>query len=297
MPDSARERYRRAALRLPQRGGGERTGHAAMFAAGEVVSFEPFLEGGGFPRGFLEFAHRTLGCDAPAEVLHICSGSVRAPYSVDRRLSVRPAVVADARALPFRNESFRWAIADPPYSRTWAKVLYGIPTRQYPTPGGIVREACRVLHPGGRLGLLHYQVPLYAIADLRMVGVWGITLGPGSSIRAWTVLEKVPSQAQLTYALEAGQPLDKAPVAIVPGAAAPDETSPHGRPYGPPDETSLHGRCACGCGRPLTSSATGRPRRFATAACREAARLRRERGLPEDLPRSTPGGRRRLDRR
>ncbi len=46
MPDSARERYRRAALRLPQRGGGERTGHAAMFAAGEVVSFEPFTDHG-----------------------------------------------------------------------------------------------------------------------------------------------------------------------------------------------------------------------------------------------------------
>jgi SAM-dependent methyltransferase len=155
-----------------------------MFRVSEVVDFGVFEDGGGFPTGFLEFAYRTLGCDQPDRVLHVCSGSVRGPFTVDVRTSVRPAVRALAQALPFLDGSFRWVIADPPYSRTWAKVLYGITVRKYPTPGAIVREALRVLEPGGRLGLLHYMVP-------------GITVGPGSTIRCWTVLEKRAPQLAL----------------------------------------------------------------------------------------------------
>jgi hypothetical protein len=53
----------------------------------------------------------------------------------------------------------------------------------------------RVLARGGRLGLLHYMVPPYSTATARLIGVWGITIGPGSTIRAWTVLEKVAAPA------------------------------------------------------------------------------------------------------
>ena len=53
----------------------------------------------------------------------------------------------------------------------------------------------------------------------------------------------------------------------------------------PPDETRE--RCCAQCSRPLPPQPAnaGRPRRFCGALCREAARLRRVRGVPEDLPR------------
>jgi hypothetical protein len=213
VPDSARERFRRAAAGEPRyptdrrmdsgnrlsepRHSGRRTGHAAMWRLSEVVDLQPFDEGGGFPVGFLPFAYRTLACDQPDRVLHVCSGSVRGPFTVDRRPAVRPAVVAATRQLPFLDGSFRWVIADPPYSRTWAKWLYGVTARQYPTPGGIVAEAMRVLQPGGRLGLLHTMMPPYPVRIARLVGAWGITIGPGSTIRCWTVLEKRAAQLEL----------------------------------------------------------------------------------------------------
>jgi hypothetical protein len=48
------------------------------------------------------------------------------------------------------------------------------------------------------------------------------------------------------------------------------------------------------CGATLPHQQIGRSRRFCSAACREAARLRRMQGLPEWAPRVKPGGRRRL---
>lgn len=46
------------------------------------------------------------------------------------------------------------------------------------------------------------------------------------------------------------------------------------------------------CGATLPRQQIGRSRRFCSAACREAARLRRMQGLPEWAPRVKPGGRR-----
>ena len=48
------------------------------------------------------------------------------------------------------------------------------------------------------------------------------------------------------------------------------------------------------CGATLPRQQIGRSRQFCSAACREAARLRRMQGLPEWAPRVKPGGRRRL---
>ncbi len=310
MPDSARERYRRAAAGKPDhRGRGRRTGHAAMFRLDQVVELGDFAEGGGFPARFLtDVAYPTLGVTDPAQVLHICSGSVRAPFSVDRRASVRPAVVADARALPFLAGSFDWAIADPPYSREWARTLYGISARQYPTPGGIVEEALRALRPGGRLGLLHYMVPPYSTANARLVGVWGITIGPGSTIRAWSVLEKLaepspelragPPYGGPAYAGQAPAPagaLSGRPLLQVlddelgeldrvrqlepseAGAELVGVTEPGTAGRTPTLAVGVPSRpCACDCGELVAQPRTGRPRLYVAPAHRQRAYRRRQ---------------------
>ena len=52
-----------------------------------------------------------------------------------------------------------------------------------------MKEACRLLKPGGRVGLLHFQVPMVR-KPLRIIEVRGITTGLGYAIRAFTIMEK-----------------------------------------------------------------------------------------------------------
>jgi len=169
--------------------GSKGEGHPVMFGDPKpTVHFDPFPDGGGYPFRFLEWAFAMMGVDSPEDVLHVCSGSVRTGTTVDIRPSCRPKVVGDARALPFRDGSFRHVLADPPYTPEYAENLYG--TRNvYPLPGQIVKEASRVLAPGGHLGLLHFQVPMIP-GGMRLLGVWGITQGSGYRIRAWSLLER-----------------------------------------------------------------------------------------------------------
>jgi SAM-dependent methyltransferase len=173
---------------MPSQTGDQGQGHPVLFGFSPAMVFDAHPDGGGYPIGFLDRAYSTLLVTAPDKVLHLCSGSMRVGVRVDIRPEMQPDIVADCRAVPLPDESFDWIMADPPYSEEYAENLYG--TRaDYPKPGQILKEAARLLRPGGRVGLLHFQVPMHR-PPLRMVGVWGVSTGAGYAIRAWTVFEK-----------------------------------------------------------------------------------------------------------
>ncbi len=177
-----------AKFSMPSPDGTPGNGHPVMFGFSPARVYDPHPDGGGYPIRFLETAYPTLGVTDPTKVLHLCSGSVRIGVTVDIRPEMKPDIVADCRNVPLPDESFDWIMADPPYSEDYATNLYGT-GKDYPKPGQIIKEASRLLRPGGRVGLLHFQVPMHR-PPLRMVGVWGISTGPGYAIRAWTVFEK-----------------------------------------------------------------------------------------------------------
>lgn len=183
-----RERERARSPFGPRVGHDMGNGHPLLFGMSPVIEMDAWPDGGGYPSNFLVRAYDTLGATDPGRVLHLCSGSVRVGVTVDIRAETKPRVVADVRALPFRDESFDWIMADPPYSEAYADNLYDTKD-QYPKPGVIAREACRVLRPGGRFGILHFVVPMNP-RELRLVRVWGVTFGAGYRIRAWSVFEK-----------------------------------------------------------------------------------------------------------
>lgn len=164
-----------------------RMGRATLFELTPAIGLD-YWRDGGYPSNFLPYAYETMGVRDPSKVLHMFSGGVRVGVTVDIRPECKPTIVADALHIPLPDESFDFIMADPPYARSYAEHLYGT-GKNYPRPSNILREASRLLRPGGRFGILHYVVPK-ARFGLSQEGVWGVYIGPDFAIRAWTVYSK-----------------------------------------------------------------------------------------------------------
>jgi hypothetical protein len=160
-----------------------------------VEHFDAFPDGGGYPLRFVDWALKIMGCGDPSKVLHLCSGSMQTGITVDIRPELTPDIVADCRAVPLPDGSQMWILADPPYSEEYAENLYGTGA-DYPRPGQIMREAARLLKPGGLVGLLHFQVPMIP-PELVIEQVFGVTTGCGFNIRAWTLCRKAAKASTL----------------------------------------------------------------------------------------------------
>lgn len=145
---------------------------------------------GQFPYGFLsDVVRMKLLGDVPRQsILHVCSGALsdHERWTVDIRPGARPSVVAKGQALPFLSASFSAVLIDPPYTEEYARNLY---RSEFPRPSHLLREAARVVRPGGRVGLLHIAVPITP-AGCEFVTSFGVVPGPGFRIRAFTVYER-----------------------------------------------------------------------------------------------------------
>jgi len=165
------------------------TGHPIMFGYPKAAEhFIAMPDGGGYPKRFIEWAYGIMQVSDAAKVLHLCSGSMRTGVRVDIRPEMEPDIVADCRNVPLPDESFDWILADPPYSIEYADNLYDTKSH-YPKPNQIVKEAYRLLKPGGQFGLMHFQVP-FPHKELKIKQVYGISTGCGYAIRAWTHMQK-----------------------------------------------------------------------------------------------------------
>jgi hypothetical protein len=160
---------------------------------------------GSYPGGFPERARALLGVSILDPVLHVCGGKVRYyPYAhgigpndktLDLDESLNPDFVQDARE-PFPVVEGGWSaiLMDPPYSQEDAK-HYSPGPDKYPKPNLLLQNGLMAVRPGGRVGLLHYQLPSPPKAErigfkARFVACIGVVVGFNNRIRAFTVFEK-----------------------------------------------------------------------------------------------------------
>jgi len=100
--------------------------------------------------------------------VHFFAGMSRTGFRIDCKPEVRPNLVANVEdRTPFPNGFFKGGVADPPYTREFAKKLYGT---KYPKWSKWTQEFVRLVEPGGRLGIMqNYIVPRMIDCDVEEV--------------------------------------------------------------------------------------------------------------------------------
>lgn len=164
----------------------------------EVLDFTPTGERaekgqavyGQYPRGLIKKMLPWLRADR-RRVLHLCSGSLPKGEGirVDIRRAAKPDHLCDATNLPrdvFPDGSHEAVMIDPPYSPGYAKSLYGV---KYARPSALLREATRVVKPGGRIVIVHYITPK-PVPGMRFVKSFGLSTGFDMPMRAVSIYER-----------------------------------------------------------------------------------------------------------
>ena len=147
---------------------------------------------GAFPRGLITRVKRRWWGN---NRLWMFSGGYKAngDITVDIKKDQKPKTVANCETLPFRNNSFDFVFADPPYSKEESMELYNLP---YVNIIKTINEMVRVCKPGGNILFLHRLIPevfpgMNLHKETTIEGIVGIfTIAGMSNIRALTVRRK-----------------------------------------------------------------------------------------------------------
>ena len=147
---------------------------------------------GAFPKGLIKQVKRKWWGN---ERLWLFSGSYTDTDAItyDIKSELKPRVCGDCENLPFKDNSFDFVFADPPYSKEESMDLYNLP---YVNIIKTLNEMIRVCKPGGHILFLHRLVPtvfpkLRLASHCTLKAVIGVYMIAGmSNMRALSVFQK-----------------------------------------------------------------------------------------------------------
>jgi hypothetical protein len=121
------------------------------------------------------------------DALQMFSGSSDWGVTTDMRAETGADIVAPFDAIPCPDGSFGAVLADPPYADHWQGQWHG----DLPRPKHILREASRLVRPGGLIGILHIIViPAYRELSVWRIGLHPVLAGPNNAIRVLNVFQR-----------------------------------------------------------------------------------------------------------
>lgn len=99
--------------------------------------------------------------------IHFFSGMAKTGYRVDINPYTHPNITCDVHDTPFQDNIFDGGMADPPYTKGFARNLY---CTDYPTWGIWTKELVRIVKRGGRIAIMHnYIVPRIAGCNMEEI--------------------------------------------------------------------------------------------------------------------------------
>jgi len=138
-----------------------------------------------YPGRFLLNLRKTYPEMMADDALQMFSGASDFGVTTDFREETGADIIAPFDAIPRPDGSFSAVIADPPYADHWQGQWHG----GLPKPKHILREAVRLVRPGGLIGILHIIViPAYAEFGVTRVALHPVLAGPNNAIRVFNVL-------------------------------------------------------------------------------------------------------------
>jgi len=154
----------------------------------DVIQVRPQHNGVFFAEGFMDYLEKEIDMKIDSNILHLFCGKSEIGDTCDIIPFVNPKYNIDCcKELPFKDESYNYVIADPPYDLGIKNI-----TNTF-KPYSWLSEAIRVLKTGGYLVILD-SLNYKTISPLKKTHLTAVDTGPNFRARWLLIFKKMDKE-------------------------------------------------------------------------------------------------------